>query len=198
MFVVVSQFDRLRASVEAAIRSIYAERYGALLTSFARTIVAELDASGGVECAAGIRFGYEALFSECYLDQPIEKILQSRCDRDFQRARIVEVSHLVGTNAGCSIAFVRDLIELLNSQDVESAIFTATRPLRGLLRRNGIQMLELGRAERSRVDDPDIWGSYFDHDPRIVAVVQHDPFAATKRTGVSVAAADFSVDARVF
>ena len=85
-----------------------------------------------------------------------------------------------------------------NSQDVESAIFTATRPLRGLLRRNGIQMLELGRAERSRVDDPDIWGSYFDHDPRIVAVVQHDPFAATKRTGVSVAAADFSVDARVF
>jgi len=194
MFVVVSRSDRLRAGVEAAIRSVYAERYGALLTSFARTIVAEVNAAGGVECAAGIRFGREALFSECYLDQPIERILQSRCHRDFQRARIVEVSHLVGTNAGRSIAFVRDLIELLNSQDVESAIFTATRPLRGLLRRNGIQMLELGRAERSRVGDPEIWGSYFDHDPRIVAVVQHDPFAITRRA----AAADFSVDARVF
>jgi Thermostable hemolysin len=198
MFVVVSRFDRLRAGVEAAIRTVYAERYGARLTSFARTIVAKLNAAGDVECAAGIRFGREALFSECYLDQPIERLLQSRCDRDFQRARIVEVSHLVGTNAGRSTAFVRGLIELLQSQDAEAAIFTATRPLRGLLRRNGIQMLELGRAERRRVDNPDIWGSYFDHDPRIVAVVQHDPFAVTRRIGFSLAAADFSVDARVF
>jgi hypothetical protein len=198
MFVVVSRFDRLRAGVEAAVRSVYAERYGAVLTSFARTIVADLNEEGGVECAAGIRFGYEALFSECYLDQPIECILQSHHDCDIKRECIVEVSHLAGPNAGRSIVFVQELIEFLHTKDVEAAIFTATRPLRGLLRRNSIKMLELGRADRARVADPETWGSYFDHDPRIVAVVRQEPLATTRHVDLSRVAASVLADARVF
>ena len=195
MFVVVQRSDRRRTGVEAVIRSVYAERYGAFLASFARTIVAELNEEGGVECAAGIRFGYEGLFSECYLDQPIERVLQRDYDRNIQRARIAEVSHLAGLNVGRSIAFVQDLIEFLHARDIEAAIFTATRPLRGLLRRTGIQMLELGRAARVRVADPDIWGSYFDHDPRIMAVVRRDPFATTNHACLDRASTGLLADA---
>jgi len=197
MFVMVSRFDRLRAGVEDAIRTVYAKRYGALLSSFAHTIVAELNSSGRFECAAGIRFAHEALFSERYFDLPMERVLQAQLGRDIRREHIVEVSHLAGVNPGRSVGFVRNIIELLQSLEVEWAIFTATKPLRMLLRRSGLPMLELGCAQRSRVGDPAIWGRYFDYDPRIMAV--GDP--ATVMTELTTGAAHAAypgVNARAF
>lgn len=199
MFVVVSRSDRLRASVEAVISKLYAERYDAQLSSFARTIVVELDhPSGGFECAAGIRFGHETLFSECYLDRPIERVLQERLGKDIRRDRIVEVSHLAGVNPGRSIAFVRTLIDILRSVEIEWAIFTATRPLRALLRRNGLPMIELCRAERNRVGNPDSWGSYFAHEPRVMAVSNRATIGAKRFVSAWKGAAPAIADARVF
>src|SRR5579863_3665141 len=133
MFVVVPRSDRLRSAVEDAIRKRYWERYGAFLSSFARIIVAELDQSGNVECAAGIRLGDEALFSECYLDLPIDRALGDQFGRTVRRDKIVEISHLAAPCSGGSLMFVKNLIELLRTRDAEWAIFTATRPLRALL-----------------------------------------------------------------
>lgn len=177
MFVVVPRSDRLRSAVEDAIRKRYWERYGAFLSSFAQTIVAELSQSGNVECAAGIRFGNEAFFSECYLDLPTEQLLQDRLGRTVRRDKIVEVSHLAAPCSGRSLVFVKNLIELLRTRDAEWAIFTATKPLRGLLRRNRLTMTELGCADRSRVPHPECWGHYFEHDPRIMAVHHRTAFA---------------------
>ena len=130
----------------------------AFLSSFAQTIVAELSQSGSVECAAGIRFGNEAFFSECYLDLPMEQLLQDHLGRTVRRDKIVEVSHLAAPCCGRSLVFVKNLIELLRTRDAEWAIFTATKPLRGLLRRNRLAMTELGCADRSRVPNPECWG----------------------------------------
>src|ERR1700722_14652263 len=177
MFVVVPRSDRTRAAVEDAIRTLYWKRYGAFLSSFAQTIVAELSQSGSVECAAGIRFGNEAFFSECYLDLPIEQLLRDYLGRTVRRDKIVEVSHLAAPGSGRSLPFVQNLIESLRSRDAEWAIFTATRPLRSLLRRNRLAMIELGCADRSRVSHPECWGSYFKHDPRIMAVNHRTAFA---------------------
>ena len=87
MFVVVTRSDRLRSVVEDAIQKLYWKRYEAFLSSFAQTIVAELSPSGSVECAAGIRFGNEAFFSECYLDRPWSSSCKTTSDARFAAAR---------------------------------------------------------------------------------------------------------------
>ncbi|HEY1980272.1 MAG TPA: thermostable hemolysin [Xanthobacteraceae bacterium] len=170
MFVVVPRSDRLRSVVEFEIQRVYLKRYGAVLDSFAPTLAAELTQAGEVECAAGIRFGREPLFLECYLDRPIEQILEDRLCFEAERSRIVEVCHLAGAGPGSSLTFVRKLIALLQGMGAEWAIFTATRPLRHLLRRSGLFLVELGAATVQLVPEPEKWGTYFEHDPRIMAV----------------------------
>jgi Thermostable hemolysin len=197
MFVVVPRSDRLRSVVEDAIRTLYWTRYEAFLSSFAQTIVAELSPSGSVECAAGIRFGDEAFFSECYLDLPMERLLQDHLGRTVRRDKIVEVSHLAAPCSGRSLVFVKNLIELLRTRDAEWAIFTATKPLRALLRRNRLAMTELGCAERSRVPHPECWGHYFKHDPRIMAVHHRTAFEPKQFYRAPIAP-QLPADARIF
>jgi len=170
MFVVVPRSDRLRSVVEFEIQRLYLKRYSAVLDSFAPTLVAELTQAGDVECVAGFRFGHEPLFLECYLDRPIEQVLEDRLCSEAERSRIVEVCHLASVGPGSSLTFVRKLIALLQGMEAEWAIFTATRPLRHLLRRSGLSLIELGVATIHRVPRPETWGTYFEHDPRIMAV----------------------------
>jgi len=169
-FTVVMRSDDSRIVVEGEIRKLYWDRYAARLSSFPDTLVTELGRSGNVECAAGIHFGSQGLFSECYLDLPVERILSRRFGRVVRRNRVVEVTNLAATTPGKSFPFVRRVVEFAEMAGAEWAIFTATRALRGLLQRGGINMIELARAERSRVRNPNDWGNYYDHDPRVMAV----------------------------
>ena len=197
MLVVVTRSDRLRSAVEDAIQRLYWKRYEAFLSSFAQTIVAELSPSGSVECAAGIRFGNEAFFSECYLDLPMEQLLQDHLGRTVRRDKIVEVSHLAAPGCGRSLVFVKNLIELLRTRDAEWAIFTATKPLRSLLRRSRLAMTELGCADRGRVPNPEWWGNYFKHDPRIMAVNHRTAFEPKQFYRAPISP-QLPADARVF
>jgi hypothetical protein len=197
MFFVVPRSDRMRSAVEDAIQRLYRKRYDAMLPSFAQTIVAELSETESVECAAGIRFGNETFLSECYLDLPVEQVLQNHTSRKVRRDGIVEICHLAGTGMGRSLSFVERLIELLRAMDTDWAIFTATKPLRSLLQRNKLAMIELGCAERSRVPNPDSWGCYFEHDPRIMAV-NHPVTFGPKSVRPRFTSPQLSADARIF
>ncbi len=169
-FLVVPRASALREAVEVAIRRRYWADHAAYLRSFPDVLVAEVDSSGIVECAAGLRFGRQALFAEHYLDLPVELALRREVGRGVDRARIVEVCHLVAVRAGRALPFVWRLIEHARAAEAEWAIFTATRVLRHLLRRSGVDMIELARAGSDRVPNPGDWGSYFDRDPRVMAV----------------------------
>ncbi len=169
-FVVVPRASGVRGAVEAAIRQRYWADHAAHLRTFPDVLVAELDASGVVECAAGIRFGHQALFSEHYLDVPVELALRREVGHRVDRARVVEVCHLVAVRAGRALPFVARLIELVRAAEAEWAIFTATRSLRHLLSRSGVDMIELAGADKHRVPNPGDWGSYFERDPRVMAV----------------------------
>jgi hypothetical protein len=181
-FMVVTRSAEMRPAVEDEIRRIYWDRYAARLSSFPSALLAEVSPSGVIECAAGIRFGFQGLFSECYLDRPVEHALSQRFGRAVDRDCVVEVCNLVATKSGRTLPFIRRLIEFVAMADAEWAIFTATGTLRKLLQRSGLNMSELTRAERSRVNNPDDWGSYYEHDPRVVAV-GHDMTFAHKRPG---------------
>jgi len=196
MFVMVSRHDRRRSAVENLIRQLYWTRYRAI-PSFASTIVAELDHTGRVECAAGIRLSEESFFSECYLDRPIEEVLRTRLGQRVCRDQIVEVCHLAGTKPGRSLPFVEKVIDLLRGMDSEWAIFTAIKPLRNLLQRNRLAMVELALADKRRVPDPDNWGSYFEHDPRVMAV-SHGTAFGSRHFQVFPSVTPSPADARIF
>jgi hypothetical protein len=169
-FSVVTPSDDLRARVEDEIRTTYWERFQARLARLPRTLVASVSTSGIIECAAGVRFSEHDFFSECYLDLPVEIALQHRFGRPVQRSRIIEVCNLAGRKPGRSQSFIASFIEFAESDEFDWVIFTATKSLRALLERSGLRMTQLGRAERFRVANPSDWGSYYEHDPRVMAV----------------------------
>lgn len=169
-FSVVTPSDHLRARVEDEIRTTYWERFQARLARLPRTLIASVSTSGIIECAAGVRFSEHDFFSECYLDLPVEIALQHRFGLPVQRRRIIEVCNLAGRKPGRSQSFIASFIEFAESDEFDWVIFTATKSLRALLERSGLRMTQLGRAERFRVANPSDWGSYYEHDPRVMAV----------------------------
>ena len=150
MFVVLPRAGKLRSAVEEMIRNLYWKHYGALLSGFAETIVAEIADQGSVICGAGLRFGNEKFLSECYLDRPVENVLRDQTALPIGRGVLTEVCHLASAGPnGALIPFVRSVIRFLANNQIDWAVFTATEPLRKVLNRSGITMLELGRASRS-------------------------------------------------
>ncbi len=188
-FRVVTRADHLRSRVEHEIRTIYYERFAARLRSFPSILVADFSDRGTADCAAGIRLGAEALFSETYLDRPAEAALERRFGRAVDRQDIVEVCHLVARKPGLSLGFVVHIIAFAERIGAEWAIFTATRPLRMLLRKAGLTMTELARAEPVAVANASEWGRYYDYDPRVM-VVNRDSAARGRRNVFGVATCD--------
>ena len=189
-FSVVTPSDHLRARVEHEIRTTYLERFRARLARLPRTLIASVSTSGIIECAAGVRFPEHDFFSECYLDLPVEIALQHRFGLPVQRRRIIEVCNLAGRKPGRSQSFIASFIEFAESDEFDWVIFTATKSLRALLERSGVRMTQLARAERFRVQNPSDWGSYYEHDPRVMAVHRDASPGYRRRSpgGVSVGA----------
>ena len=196
MFIMVSRHGRRRSAVESLIRQLYGTRYRAI-PSFTSTLVAELDHAGHVECAAGIRFSKEPFFSECFLDRPIEDVLRTRLGRNVHRDQIVEVCHLAGNKPGGSLPSSRRLSIYCGAWTANGRSSPQLNRCGLLLRRNRLAMVELGLADRRRVPDPDNWGSYFEHDPRIMAV-SHSTAFGSRHFPVFCSVTPSDTDARIF
>ena len=90
-----------RAEVEAFIRAVYRERYGADVNQFAPVLVSLADEHGDVIAAAGYRAGDRGpLFLEQYLAAPIETYLVQEPSALPERSRLVEVGHLAADARG--------------------------------------------------------------------------------------------------
>ncbi|WP_374658685.1 thermostable hemolysin [Inhella sp.] len=154
-----------RAEVEAFIRAIYAERFGARVQHFAPMLVAQFDAEG-LAAAAGFRAAeHGPLFLERYLDAPVESLLQLPARRG-----IVEVGHLAARRAGEGRRLILQMGPLLAQQGVRWVVSTLTEELRHLFLRLGVAPLALGVADPQRlgVEAAD-WGDYYAHHPVVLA-----------------------------
>ena len=162
--------DAGRASVEAFIRAVYAERFGAVLTHFAPTLVSLRDGHGVLAAAAGYRgAGAGRLYLESYLGAPIERLLAERGAAPA-RSRIVEVGHLAAARAGEGLRLVRMLGPHLAALGYQWVVCTLTEELRHLFERLGIAPLVLGHADPAALGDhAQHWGRYYDHRPMVLA-----------------------------
>lgn len=157
--------DPQRPEVEAFIRGVYAERFGAALQQFAPQLVVLQDQSG-LLAAAGFRPADSGpLFLERYLDAPVEQLLPQPSRRE-----VVEVGHLAARRAGEGRRLILMLGPLLASQGFRWVVSTLTEELRHLFLRLGVAPLALGVADPARLGaEAGAWGHYYAHRPVVLA-----------------------------
>jgi hypothetical protein len=162
--------DARRREVEAFIRRVYAERYGADVSGFAPMLVSLQD-DDGIVAAAGYRSAaQDRLFLEGYFDQPIESLLKPHTEQPLSRTDIVEIGHLASARAGEGRRLVQMISAHLVEQGFDWVVCTLTAELRHLFLRIGITPLALGAADPDALgQDVGRWGSYYDHHPVVLA-----------------------------
>lgn len=154
-----------RAEVERFIAGIYREHYGADVRGFAPLLVARRDAAGTLLAAAGYRPADPGpLFLERYLERPVHQALGAG------RERIVEVGHLAAARAGEGRKLILQLGPHLAGRGFQWVVSTLTEELRHLFLRLGIAPQALGVADPAVLgDEAARWGSYYDHQPVVLA-----------------------------
>jgi hypothetical protein len=130
------------------------------------------DEHGQLVAAVGYRYAdLNALFLEKYFDSPIEHVMSRNAGVALSRSGLVEVAHLVALKPGQGRRMMSELGALLQSNGVTWIVSTVTRELRHLFARMGIAPLALGTADADRLgDDVNDWGSYYEHEPVVLAV----------------------------
>jgi hypothetical protein len=160
--------DPGRGEVEAFIRCVYADHFGARVRQFAPTLVS-LREGGVITAAAGYRSGVQPLFLEHYLDGPVERLLAGPGER-LPRERIFEVGHLAALQPGEGRRLIPFLARHLEQLQVQWVVSTATQELRRIFTRLGVKPITLGAADPARLGAGAVdWGRYYDHRPLVLA-----------------------------
>lgn len=154
----------------AHVRQVYARCYGAQVTGFARELAVATDAAGAVSCVAGMRHAGEGLFSQVYLDAPLNEVLGRHYGDVVLPGEIVEIASMACARPAVGLPLLDAMTDRGRAAGMRYAVFTATRPLWTMLERAGVPLARLAPARADRVADPASWGGYYDTDPWVCAV----------------------------
>ncbi|MGV6806066.1 MAG: thermostable hemolysin [Ruegeria sp.] len=163
-----------RGMAELHIKDIYARSYGAKLDSFAPLIAAVFNGSNQVVCAAGIRTSDDGFFSDSYLTAGFSETLRKKAGLDIKDHEIMEVTSLASASPFPVLPLLDTVIDWGRQQGITCGVFTATRPLRRLLRHAKLAYTPLCAANPNRISNPALWGSYYDSDPWVCAFAENE------------------------
>ena len=160
-----------RAEIESFVGDAFVRKHDATVTSFMPTLLSFRDPAGALRGAVGLRgAGDQPLYLEQYLDQPVESAIASAMRGPVHRREVVEVGNLAGANCRAAVRMVALLPAYLLAHHYQWIVFTATSAVREILLGFGAPLIELARAESTRVAlGSDQWGRYYDTDPRVFA-----------------------------
>jgi hypothetical protein len=120
-----------------------------------------------IACAGVTSAGSRKLFSEAYIDEPAEKLVQRSEGRAVTRNDIVEVGSLASESFRAGTELVRILPILCWCLGRKYVLCTTTAHLRQMFHDAGMQFKSLQDASRERLDttQQDRWGSYYEQSP---------------------------------
>lgn len=157
------------AQIQQFIAETFDSHYGAKVETFCNTLLGVRDFSGNLSAAAGYNLAEEGhLFLEQYLDSPVEKVAGAALGVGLSRFEIAEVGNLAAKEAGGARMLIRMVTQHLHMIGRRYVVFTATKSLINSFHRLGLEPIELVPARKSRVANPEKWGSYYDLEPRVV------------------------------
>lgn len=163
--------DAGRAELERYVCSAFARKHAASIQTFMPSLLGFRDGEGRLRGVVGLRnAAMERLYLEQYLDVPVESAVASATGRVVRRDEIVEAGNLAGGNCRAAVRMIAQLPTYLMAQDLRWIVFTATSTIRQILLGFGAPLVELARADGTRITSGvDAWGSYYDTDPRVFA-----------------------------
>lgn len=182
-----------RARAEAFVQSVFRQAYGAQLQTFYPLLMSILFPGGDYAAVAGVRpAGSTALFSEHYLDEPVEQLL------GVERHKIVEIGNLAPASAGQARWLICTLTAFLGGAGFTHVVFTAVPKLKNAFTRMGLPLTRHADASAERLpnDQAVIWGSYYKNRPAVysgdIRIGEH---AFSKAIGVDQALRELSTHA---
>lgn len=169
-FEIVPPGSALRPAVEAMVRNVFYTEYDARIAAFPEHMIVVLDADGEPRCAAALRDARTGFFSEQYLDRPLEQAIGAARGCVVARSAVLELGSVAASRPGALLMLLRGFAHVGLEAGYRWGVFTATDRLRRLAQRFSIDIADLGPASASRISNPQDWGRYYDHDPRVCAV----------------------------
>ena len=160
-----------RPELEAFVQAAFKRRHDANVTSFMPTLLSFRDTVGRLRGVVGLREAERSpLYLEQYLERPVEAAIAAASGLGVQRLKVVEIGNLAGANCRAAVRMVALLPAYLLSLDYQWIVFTATSSIRSILQGFGAPLVELARADGSRISGgQDQWGRYYEADPRVFA-----------------------------
>jgi hypothetical protein len=166
--------DPCRPLLESLVQELYRKSYSAVIRAW-MPVLASLSQRGCVTAVVGYRSALEALYLEQYLRAPIEDVLERVLGVKPGREQVAEVGHFSAFAPGAGRVLIPKLGVHLRAKGFRWAVSTVTAPLHALLLRSGYAPLVLGSADPSFLPEGDYmdWGTYYQHNPVVVAVDLH-------------------------
>lgn len=158
------------------VRTVYRDAYGAEVRQFAPVLATATHRNGALLCVGGLRTAATGFFSHSYLDRPIDQRLSELGQGRVSADQVLEVVSLATTSHFAVLPLLDAIIGWGRAQTLTWGVFTATAPLRRLLRRAGMPFADIEPARPECLPDPQSWGRYFETDPRVCAL--NDSWAA--------------------
>jgi hypothetical protein len=160
-----------RAALEEFVRSEFLEHFSARVRHFMPELLALRGNDGDVRAVVGCRAAaVEPLFLETYTCEPIEIALAARNGYFVPREHIVEIGSLACRNAAGAVAIVRALVPQLLGAGFTWVVFTGADTVMNVFRYLGLTPRALCPADPLLLGDArHEWGSYYAHDPYVMA-----------------------------
>lgn len=171
-----------RATLEDFVRREFLAHFGARISHFMPELLGLHGPDGSIRAVVGCRAAAaEPLFLETYTREPVEIALASLNGFFVPRERIVEIGSLACRNATAAVAIVRALVPYLLRAGYSWVVFTGADTVMNVFRHLGLAPRALCAADplllgEARHD----WGTYYDHEPHVMAGRIADGRAATR------------------
>jgi hypothetical protein len=151
--------------------------YGADVKRFKPYLMSLRDQNNKLIAVCGLHSAAtEKLFLESFLDKPIEALLSAHTGVPVKRTDIVEIDNFSVAQIGMSRHLVTAINDQLYFTAKQWAVFTATPALHDVFVDLGLSPEILADTDINLLtpEDQQAWGSYFEQNPRIMAIRRLD------------------------
>ncbi len=170
---IVDPFDPTRVELEAFVSERFYKVHHAQIKHFMPKLLSLRDAGQQLRAVCGLRHAHEeALFLECYLNSPIEKVLSAQTGTSIARHEILEIGNLAILEPACIRSLLASVSVYLHSTDAKWAVFTGISTLKNALNKLQMPLVMLGEAKITSLPEPEraSWGSYYEQRPQVMAI----------------------------
>jgi len=162
-----------RNELERFISDIFRQEHGAEIKHFKPYLMSLRGHDDNLIAACGLHSAViNQLFLEHYLDQPIEAALSIHTGSAIKRNNIVEIGNFSVTKLEMTRYLITAINDQLHFTSKQWAVLTAVPSLCDLLLELGVSFKVLADADADRLPPEQRmeWGSYFELQPRVIAI----------------------------